>query len=107
MFPYIKYDLNFEIGRYSLAYQDYSNFQKTYYEREPDPLISFEKYKTNPIFVIDCSKQDEVIKNLTVDVQLEFEAIDNFPDKTSVYCLILHDCVYRYNPTTGDVRRES
>lgn len=107
VFPYIKYNLDFEKARYSLAYHDYSNFQKAYYDREADPRISYASYKTNPVFVIDCSKQDEVIKSSTVDVQLELEASENFPDKTSVYCLILHDCLIRYNPTTGDVRRES
>lgn len=107
VYPYLKYNLNVEGGQYSLAYFDYIKFQQNYYNRQSDPVISFANYKNNPIFILDCSHQDETVKSSSVDVQIELEATANFPEKTSVFCLIIHDTIFRYNPVTGDVRRES
>lgn len=108
VYPYIKYNLNFPKGKYALAYYDYSQFQKQYYGyAHNDPALTYATYKNHPVFVIDCSKQTETIQTSSVDVQLELEAHDKFAAKTLVYCLILHDAIYRYNPSTGEVRRES
>lgn len=108
VYPYTKYNLDFEHGRYMLAYYAYCEFQKQYYGRgKSEPLISLESFKNNPIFVIDASKQTESIQTSSVDVALELEAQTKFSSDTCVYCLVLHDCIYRYNPTTGDVKRES
>ena len=57
-----------------------------------------------PLIVIDCSKQNESLKNATVDVKVELNAKDILPTNTSVYGLILHDRVVEYNPISGDVR---
>ena len=57
-----------------------------------------------PLTVIDCSKQNESLKNASVDVKVELNAKDIFPTNTSVYCLILHDRVVEYNQISGDVR---
>lgn len=106
-YPYDKQDLNFGLGRYATVYYDYSTFQKSYYgeERVNSPILNFESFKNNPIFVIDCSKQNESIKSSTVDVKLEFEAVDKFPAGTVAYCLIIHDAVIEYNPVTGFVHK--
>lgn len=108
VYPYMKYNLDFSKGMFALAYHDYSQFQKQYYGyMQNDPLLNFATYKNHPVFVIDCSKQTETVQSSSVDVEIEFESHDKFPANTAVYCLILHDTIYRYNPTTGDVRRES
>lgn len=107
VYPYMKYNLDFKKERYALAYRDYAQFQKLYYgNAHSNPSINFPNFKNNPVFIIDCSKQTETVQNSSVDVQLELEAVDKFPAKTSVYCLILHDVIFKYTPTTGDVRRE-
>ncbi|XP_043264012.1 uncharacterized protein LOC122404152 [Colletes gigas] len=58
-----------------------------------------------PLVVIDCSRQNESIKNSTVDVRIEFDCKENVPANTTAYCLILHDRVVEYNPLTNVVRK--
>lgn len=108
VYPYTKYNSDFGKGKYILAYSDYVQFQKQYYGHDyREPLINVALYKNNPVFVISALRQTESVQSSSVHVALELEAADKFPALTSVYCLILHDCIFRYNPTTGDVRRES
>ena len=45
------------------------------------------------VITIDCSRQNESVKNDTMDVRLEFEFKENVPANTTVYCLIIHDPV--------------
>lgn len=105
-YPYDKQNLDFGLGRYSMAYYMYRIFQKTYYNKETShPILSFEQFKNCPIFVIDCSKQLESIVTSTVDIQLEFEGDEIFPPKTSLFALILHDALVEYNPITGIVHK--
>lgn len=105
-FPYDKQNLDFGLGRYSIAYYMYKIFQKSYYNRESSqPILSFEQFKNCPIFVIDCSKQLESIVTSTVDIQLEFEGDEPFPAKTSLFALILHDALIEYNPVTAIVHK--
>ena len=58
-----------------------------------------------PLVVIDCSRQNDSLKNAPVDVRLEFESTAIFPENTSAYCLILHDRVVEYNAVSGNVRK--
>ena len=85
----------------------YANFQNAYYGREiNDPILSKSQFKTYaPLAVIDCSKQNEYLKNTNVDMKLKFGATKNFPEKTAAYCLILHDPIVEYYPLSGDVKR--
>ena len=77
----------------------YTNFQSTYYEKNHKPLSNKVDFiKCLPLIVIDCSKQNESSKNAPVDVRLEFESRNNFPDGITVYCLILHDRIVQYSP---------
>ncbi|XP_011635287.1 neurofilament heavy polypeptide-like [Pogonomyrmex barbatus] len=55
--------------------------------------------------IIDCSRQNESVKNATVDVRLEFETKENVPMNTTAYCLIVHDRMVQYNPLTNVNRR--
>ncbi|XP_014205403.1 uncharacterized protein LOC106637209 [Copidosoma floridanum] len=57
-----------------------------------------------PLIVIDCSKQNDSLKNSPVDVRLEFESHANFHN-TSACCLILHDRIVQYSPMSGDVKK--
>ena len=77
----------------------YASFQKMYYEKEIKPILKKGEYIQHaPLVVIDCSKQNESLKQAPVDVRLEFEAKENFPAQISAYCLILHDRLIEYNP---------
>ena len=84
----------------------YINFQNAYYGKEIEPMLKKGDYiQHSPLVVIDCSKQNESLKQTPVDVRLAFEAKENYPAQTSAYCLILHDRIIEYNPTSGNIRK--
>ena len=58
------------------------------------------------LVVIDCSKQNDSLKNAHVDVRIEMESRSNWQPNTTVYCLILHDPIIDYNTTSGEVRKQ-
>lgn len=105
IYPYEKWNAEFDNSQYSLPYLTYANFQSSYYHRNNLPLLNYEQYGKCPVFVIDCSKQNESLKNSTVDVKLEFEANEPFKVDTIVYALILHDTLMQYKPISGEVKK--
>lgn len=93
-------------GDKSLMYEMYARAQASYSgDRGEDMLLGASTFSQNPIYVIDCSKQNESLKVGPVDVRLEFESSKNFPDKTTAYCLIIHESLVEYSPLTGVVSR--
>lgn len=109
-YPYENLNINFANNQYAILYEMYCRFQETYYhDRAPHsavPLLSFEEYRTNaPIFVIDCSRQNESLKKSIVDIRIEFKTRANIAANTAAYCLIIHDNIISYNPYTGIVNR--
>lgn len=90
-----------------IFYEMFSSFQKSFYEKTfGSSTVDFDSFKnTTPLYVIDCSKQVDYLKSGSVDVRLEFEAKNNFPDKTSAYCLLLHDAHLVYTLLTGSVKK--
>lgn len=92
-------------GDVSLMYELYARFQSSYFNTAQHPLLSLSTFKGSPIYVIDCSKQNDSLKVGPVDVRLEFEATTAFPPKTTAYCLIIHDSLVEYSPLTGIVTR--
>lgn len=105
IYPYENLNLNFKKSQYSTLYEMYANFQKSYYEKEAAPLLDPTEFKDNaPLVVIDCSRQNEILNVGSVDIRLEFETNENIPDKTSAFCLILHDRIIKYVPLTGTIR---
>jgi len=49
---------------------------------------------TNPVrSPTDCSRQNESIKSVIVDIRIEFDYKENVPANTTVYCLIIYDRV--------------
>lgn len=106
-FPYQRMNLNFKDNDYLMAYHYYKNFRKFYYNKSSmnKCILDYQDFKNNPIFVIDCSRQEESLKESPVDVRLEIEAAANFEAGTKVYALILHDNVIQYNPFTEMVTR--
>lgn len=107
-YPYEKLDLNFGEQQYSTAYSMYTKFQESYYNchrRDISPFLTYNEFNTMPLFVFDCSRQNESIKSSMVDIRLEITARENFPENTAVYCLIIHDNVVTYNPFNNIVSR--
>lgn len=93
-------------GDISLFYDMFLRFQSSYYGRSSCPVVDLDTFKDKtPLYVIDCSNQNDSIKVGPVDVRLEFEASQNFPEKTTAYCLLLHDAYYTYTLLSGDVKK--
>ncbi|XP_068991487.1 uncharacterized protein [Neodiprion pinetum] len=92
--------LNLYMSRnlYALLYEMYANFQATYDDKNPEPLLTKSEFLRDvPLFVIHCSKLNESSEYRPVDIRLEIEAKANFSAETSAYCLILHDRIVEYN----------
>lgn len=105
-YPYDNLNLNFEKDQFSLLYSMYIKFQQSFYNRTSEPMLSFSDFKKiAPLFVIDCSRQNESLKTAPVDVRLEIEFDKNIEANTSAYCLIVHDRVIEYNSFTNIVTK--
>ena len=105
-YPYGNMNLNINNNQFMLLYEMFANFQASYYGRGNQPIVGPQDFKDRiPLIVFDCSKQNENLKSAPVDVRLEFEAIKNFPSKTSAFCLIIHDRIIQYKPISGDVKK--
>ncbi|XP_014299137.1 uncharacterized protein LOC106693963 [Microplitis demolitor] len=105
-YPNGNLNLNIANNQYALLYDMYINFQISYYNKEPEPLLTKKKFlEQAPLYVIDCSKQNESIKSGPVDVRLEFESTNRFSAQTSAYCLIIQDRMVEYNPIRSIVRK--
>ncbi|XP_077258543.1 uncharacterized protein LOC143895363 [Temnothorax americanus] len=92
---------------WAILYDMYARFCKGYYGYEYlEPSLTVSTFLRNgPFVIIDCSRQNESVKNATVDVRLEFDCMENVPPNTSAYCLIIHDRVIEYNPLTNVVSK--
>lgn len=105
-YPYDNMNLQMNIKRYATAYRAYAAFQNTFYGRSnAQPLLDYNTYHNCPLYVIDCSKQNESLKSSTVDIRVEIETQIPFPENTVAYCLILHDNIVEYAPLTGIVKK--
>lgn len=108
-FPYENLNLNFDVSMYMQAFINYAQFKRSYYHNGSNSdhtLLNYTQFKDNgPLFIVDCSRQNEAIKSSMIDIRLEITAKANFPAKTSAYCLIIHDNIISYNPYTNVVNR--
>lgn len=105
-YPYQDLNLDFEKKDVSKAYEMFLRFKESYYNLDADPTIRKNDYIANfPLIVIDCSKQNETIKEGVVDIKLEIELAENAPEDTIAYCLIIHDKLFQYNPLTNEINK--
>lgn len=107
-YPYESMNINFDRNLYSILYNMYSSFQNSYYHdnRACAPLLSFSNFKSvAPLFVFDCSRQNESLKKSIVDIRIEIHSSINIPSETTAYCLIIHDNLITYNPYTNIVNK--
>lgn len=107
-YPYENLNLNIKNNHYAVLYDMYTQFQKVYYDQDAisHPLLNRADFINKaPLIVLDCSKQNDSLKTAPVDVRLEFEASENFPDQTTAYCLIIHDRIVEYNPISNSVKK--
>lgn len=102
--PNERMQLDFSQNDYMQAYRNYAKFYKSFAGVKRPLLLDFVAFKTHCLFVIDCSRREESMKATTVDIKLDFEADEGFPDKTKAFCLIIHDCMKEYLPLSDIVR---
>lgn len=107
-FPYESFDVSFSSEKFAILYEQYAKFQQSYYNRVQAPLLSPQDFKNkSPLFVIDCSRQNETLKTGSVDVRVELECETAIPKQTSAYCLILNDSIVQYNPLSNITKKIS
>lgn len=106
-FPYEGLNVNFGSDNYALLYEQYAKFQQSYHGRRAEPLLNIQRFKSWPLYVIDCSRQNERLKTGPIDVRIEIESDTEIPDNTSAYCLILNDCIVEYKPLSRIVKKIS
>lgn len=104
MYPYYNLRNDFDKNSYEYLYWMYANFQKSYLNRPSEPLFDRKMFKQSPLFVIDCSRQEDGVKTSQVDVRLEIETSKPFAENTNAYALIINDRVIEYNPATNMVK---
>lgn len=106
-YPYDDLNVDFAKGRFTILYDMFANFRKTYYMNDDREvaLSPAEFIIYGPFTVIDCSRQNESVKSATVDIRIEFECKENVPENTTAYCLIIHDRLVEYNPLTNVIRK--
>lgn len=108
-YPYENTTINFAQRKTSLLYQMYCKFQESYYHDRTgsaDPLLTWDEFIDQcPLFVFDCSRQNEALKNSLVDIRIEYEANANIIANTRAYCLVIHDNIITYNPYTNIVAK--
>lgn len=106
-YPYSNLNLDFANNKYGAAYQMYSAFQTAYYNLfPPRPCVQYALFRTEcPLFVIDCSKQNERMKITTTDIRLEVQTAAAIPANTVCHCIIIHDKIIEYTPLSNLVRK--
>lgn len=98
VFPYINLRTNFTGSQFMILYRMFAIFRESYYGEPAETPISPNFFKTKaPLIAIDCSRQNDSIKEGGVNFSVEFTTNQNFPDKTSCFALIIHDRVVEYN----------
>lgn len=108
VYPEENMNINFLNGQYTILYEMYKKFQSSYYHggvRSAKPYLTLSQFSTAPLFVFDCSRQDESVKSSSIDVRIEILSDYNMPAETSAYCLIIHDNVMKYRPLTSITTR--
>lgn len=106
-YPYENLSVDFSKNAYGLVYDMYAKFATSFFSRSKSrPLLNMADFKTKaPLFVIDCSKQNEQMKSSPVDMRLELETHERIPAKTAMLCMIVHDSVLQYFPLTNIVKK--
>ncbi|KYN16315.1 hypothetical protein ALC57_11433 [Trachymyrmex cornetzi] len=94
-------DLNLDFGkkRYAVLFDMYARFRRAYYGNDCfETLLNVLSFtEEGPFVIIDCSRQNESVKGVTVDVRIEFDCKENVPANTTAYGLIIHDRVVHYS----------
>lgn len=105
-YPYESVNSKFSEDKYCILYEMFTKFRQSYYNARCEPMLDLHVFKDKaPLFVIDCSRQNEALKTGAVDVRLEIESSEDIPENTTAYCLIINDRLFEYKPLSSIVRK--
>ncbi|XP_071055510.1 uncharacterized protein [Onthophagus taurus] len=105
-YPYDNLNVDFDSNRVAVLYDMYTRFQKSYYGKEGEPLLTPKQFIENyPLIGIDCTYQAEALHKSGVEIRIEFTTKNPIPDGTTAYCLVLHDKAFQYFPLTKIVKQ--
>lgn len=106
-FPYENLNLDIPKNKYIPLYMMYCAFQDSYYGKNSEPYLSYEKFINDaPLIVVDTSRQSELFKySSTVDIRVEYTLEENCPEKTVLYALIIHDSLLQLKPLTNIIQK--
>lgn len=109
-YPYDSFSNDFEKGVFSLLYEAFINFKKSYYGlKSSNVQINPSHFKTKaPLIVIDCSRQSDTLHSGVggaIDIKVELEFKKPVASDTTAYCLIINDSLFDYSILTKTVRK--
>ena len=94
-YPRLDYELDWDKNEFSRSYDDFVSFKSSYYDIDSllvKPGVGPSDYKSlYPIFVIDCSKQSERLKNATIDMRIKAVFKNAVPANTSAFACCISD----------------
>lgn len=107
IFPYNNFDTDFANANFQEIYASLLQVQSSYFNTDTyNPFsMSLDDFSTQPLFAFDCSRSDESLMNSTVDVRIEINTRQNIADRTTAFCLIIHDNIVTYSPFDGIVNK--
>ena len=94
-YPTTDYNISFLGSKYSRAYGDVAEFRTKFFnmnELISNPNITPLEYKPfYSLFLFDVSKQSEILKYSTTDIQIKMHFSANVPANTQAYAVIISD----------------
>lgn len=100
-FPYETFETDFSKNNWVHYYNKYSTFQELYLSKNyGEPLLTYNQFKNQPLFVINCREQNTAIASTIYDLKIEIEVGENIPHNTNIYAFVVSDNLIQYNPMT-------
>ena len=94
-YPTADYNISFPKQQFSRVYGDAAEFRSKFFNMDElvsSPNITPSDYKTlYPLFLFDVSRQSEKLKYSTTDIQIKMHFVDNVPENTQAYAVIISD----------------
>lgn len=105
-YPYGDLQLDFKNNRFATLYEMFSEFRQVYYNNAQEPIFTPSEFKDKaPLVYINCTHQRDLLQTGPVTMRVEFETGEKMSDRTTAYCLIIHDKIFSYNPLTKIVKQ--
>ena len=107
-YPNEAYDLSFPDNNFSRAYRDAATFGAKFMginELTTSCSIDTDEYRDLlPIFVLDVSKQKELLKLTTVDIRIKAEFNEIVRANTQAYALIISDKIGSFKSNGSELK---